>query len=114
MGFGSISLEWGFHRRTSMTFRSPSLRALRSNAAKPRRRPSSAAPERVAGRSCYGREGPESFTPVRAMANDFAQRFRGPAQAALRIAAGAAFFTHGAAKLFGWFGGVGPNGGTVE
>lgn len=35
-------------------------------------------------------------------------------QAALRIAAGAAFFSHGAQKLFGWFGGMGPNGGTVE
>lgn len=29
---------------------------------------------------------------------------------ALRIAAGAAFFSHGAQKLFGWFGGFGPNG----
>lgn len=34
-------------------------------------------------------------------------------QAALRIAAGAAFFTHGAQKLLGWFGGVGADGGTV-
>jgi putative oxidoreductase len=38
----------------------------------------------------------------------------GPAQAALRIAAGLAYFSHGAQKLFGWFGGMGPNGGTVE
>ncbi|HEX5004227.1 MAG TPA: DoxX family protein [Gemmatimonadales bacterium] len=36
------------------------------------------------------------------------------AQAALRIAAGLAYFSHGAAKLFGWFGGMGPDGGTVE
>ena len=36
------------------------------------------------------------------------------AQAALRIFAGAAFFSHGAQKLFGWFGGMGPDGGTVE
>jgi putative oxidoreductase len=41
-------------------------------------------------------------------------RFLPAAQAALRIAAGLAYFTHGAAKLFGWFGGMGPNGGTVE
>ncbi len=38
----------------------------------------------------------------------------GAAQSALRIAAGLAFFSHGAQKLFGWFGGVGPDGGTVE
>lgn len=36
------------------------------------------------------------------------------AHAALRIAAGLAFFTHGAQKLLGWFGGMGPDGGTVE
>ena len=36
------------------------------------------------------------------------------AQAALRIFAGAAFFSHGAQKHFGWFGGMGPDGGTVE
>jgi len=35
-------------------------------------------------------------------------------QAALRIAAGLTYFSHGAAKLFGWFGGMGPNGGTVD
>lgn len=33
---------------------------------------------------------------------------------ALRLAAGATYFSHGAAKLFGWFGGMGPDGGTVE
>ncbi len=27
---------------------------------------------------------------------------------------GLAFFSHGAQKMFGWFGGVGPDGGTVE
>lgn len=36
------------------------------------------------------------------------------AQSALRIAAGATYFSHGAAKLLGWFGGMGPNGGTAE
>jgi len=41
-------------------------------------------------------------------------RLRGFAHAALRIAAGAAFFSHGAQKLLGWFGGFGPNGGTAE
>lgn len=33
---------------------------------------------------------------------------------ALRIAAGLGFFTHGAQKLFGWFGGFGPDGGTAD
>lgn len=32
----------------------------------------------------------------------------------LRVFAAAAFFSHGAQKLFGWFGGMGPEGGTVE
>ena len=36
------------------------------------------------------------------------------AQTSLRIAAGLAYFVHGAQKLFGWFGGMGPDGGTVE
>ena len=35
------------------------------------------------------------------------------AQAALRIVAGAGYFSHGAQKILGWFGGVGPDGGTV-
>ena len=35
------------------------------------------------------------------------------AQTALRIGAGLAYFSHGGAKLFGWFGGMGPEGGTV-
>lgn len=35
-------------------------------------------------------------------------------QAALRIAAGLTYATHGGQKLFGLFGGMGPNGGTVD
>lgn len=34
--------------------------------------------------------------------------------AALRIAAGLAYVSHGAQKMLGWFGGFGPDGGTVE
>jgi putative oxidoreductase len=41
-------------------------------------------------------------------------RYLPAAQAALRVAAGLAFFTHGASKIVGWFGGSGPDGGTVE
>ena len=41
-------------------------------------------------------------------------RYLPAAQTALRIFAGAAYFSHGASKLFGWFGGMGPNGGTVD
>lgn len=40
--------------------------------------------------------------------------FRPIAQVALRVAAGAAFFSHGAQKILGWFGGMGADGGTVE
>ena len=36
------------------------------------------------------------------------------ARTLLRVLAGLAFFSHGAQKLFGWFGGAGPDGGTVE
>ncbi len=32
----------------------------------------------------------------------------------LRIGAGLLFFMHGAPKLFGWFGGMGPQGGSAE
>lgn len=38
----------------------------------------------------------------------------GYAKSALRIAAGLAYFSHGGQKLFGWFGGFGPEGGTAE
>jgi putative oxidoreductase len=48
------------------------------------------------------------------MNSGFNQRFRTTAHTALRIAAGAAFFSHGAQKLLGWFGGFGPDGGTAE
>jgi putative oxidoreductase len=41
-------------------------------------------------------------------------RFVPVAQTALRVVAGAAFFSHGAQKIFGWFGGFGPDGGTAE
>ena len=41
---------------------------------------------------------------------EFDAKFRTVAITALRIAAGLAYFSHGAAKLFGWFGGMGPNG----
>lgn len=34
--------------------------------------------------------------------------------AALRIFAGLGFFSHGAQKLFGWFGGFGADGGTAD
>ena len=40
--------------------------------------------------------------------------FRTLAHTALRIAAGLTFFSHGAQKLFGWFGGFGPEGGTAN
>ena len=48
------------------------------------------------------------------MATDTSNRFRVFALTALRIAAGLAYFSHGAQKLLGWFGGFGPNHGTVE
>lgn len=38
----------------------------------------------------------------------------GPTHAILRIGAGLLFFQHGAPKLFGWFGGFGPEGGSAE
>lgn len=47
-------------------------------------------------------------TPVRF------DRLPGATHAILRIGAGLLFFLHGAPKLFGWFGGVGPDGGTAE
>lgn len=42
------------------------------------------------------------------------ERYLPHAQTALRVFAGAAYFVHGAQKLLGWFGGMGPNGGSVE
>jgi putative oxidoreductase len=48
------------------------------------------------------------------MAENLDNKLRITAQTALRIAAGLAYFSHGAQKLFGWFGGFGPDGGTVE
>lgn len=38
----------------------------------------------------------------------------GATHAVLRIGAGLLFFHHGAPKLFGWFGGMGPDGGPAE
>lgn len=48
------------------------------------------------------------------MPTDLDQRLRITSQTALRIAAGLAYFSHATAKLFGWFGGMGPNGGPVD
>lgn len=48
------------------------------------------------------------------MDQEFEQRFARFAHAALRIAAGLTYFSHGTQKLFGWFGGWGPDGGTAE
>jgi uncharacterized membrane protein YphA (DoxX/SURF4 family) len=42
------------------------------------------------------------------------ERLREIAHNLLRIMAGIMFFSHGAQKLLGWFGGFGPDGGTVE
>jgi putative oxidoreductase len=48
------------------------------------------------------------------MSHSDTRNLAGRAQSALRIAAGLAYFSHGAQKLLGWFGGMGPDGGTVE
>lgn len=48
------------------------------------------------------------------MSADLDHRIRSTAVTLLRIAAGLAYFSHGAQKLFGWFGGFGPDGGTAE
>jgi putative oxidoreductase len=40
-------------------------------------------------------------------------RYEDATLSALRIAAGLGYFSHGAQKLFGWFGGFGPDGGTA-
>jgi len=42
------------------------------------------------------------------------ERYRPLVQAALRIVAGLAYWSHGTAKLFGWFGGFGADGGPAE
>jgi putative oxidoreductase len=44
----------------------------------------------------------------------FDRQWRTLAHSALRIAAGLAYFSHGAQKLLGWFGGFGPTGGTAD
>jgi putative oxidoreductase len=47
------------------------------------------------------------------MQTAFGSRFGLVALTALRVAAGLAFFSHGAQKMLGWFGGIGPDGGTA-
>ena len=47
------------------------------------------------------------------MTEQFDRQWRSLAHSALRIAAGLAYFSHGAQKLLGWFGGFGPTGGHV-
>jgi putative oxidoreductase len=41
-------------------------------------------------------------------------RFMNITHVLLRVVAGFLFLCHGGQKLFGWFGGMGPSGGTVE
>ena len=48
------------------------------------------------------------------MPTDLDERLRITAQTALRIAAGLAYFSHATQKLFGWFGGFGPEHGAAE
>ena len=48
------------------------------------------------------------------MTDSTAIQYRATAQTALRIAAGLAYFSHGAQKLLGWFGGFGPDGGAAD
>ncbi|HXJ31424.1 MAG TPA: DoxX family protein [Gemmatimonadales bacterium] len=48
------------------------------------------------------------------MTEQFDRQWRSLAHSALRIAAGLAYFSHGAQKLLGWFGGFGPGGGSAE
>ena len=48
------------------------------------------------------------------MTNTPTQQLEPIAHSALRIAAGLAYFSHGAQKLLGWFGGFGPEGGAVD
>ena len=55
-------------------------------------------------------EGNRVARPVARRSFDLA----GATHAILRIGAGLLFFLHGAPKLFGWFGGMGPAGGSAE
>ncbi len=48
------------------------------------------------------------------MSGPIPARFAPATHAALRIAAGLAFMSHGLQKIFGLLGGFGPDGGTVE
>ena len=48
------------------------------------------------------------------MAKGLTEKFREVAHNAFRIAVGLMFFSHGAQKLLGWFGGFGRDGGTAE
>ena len=48
------------------------------------------------------------------MSQGITERYGASALAVLRVAAGLAFLSHGAQKILGWFGGMGPDGGTVE
>ena len=48
------------------------------------------------------------------MRSFFMARFEPTLLSVLRIVAALLFMQHGAQKLFGWFGGVGPEGGTVQ
>ena len=57
----------------------------------------------------------EKGSPSRTARTEPARSFdvAGATHAILRIGAGLLFFMHGAPKLFGWFGGMGPDGGTA-
>ncbi len=48
------------------------------------------------------------------MTEQFDRTWRTLSWSALRIAAGLDYFSHGAQKLLGWFGGFGPTGGHAE
>jgi len=46
--------------------------------------------------------------------DDRSDRLEGLTLTVLRVGAGFAYFSHGAQKLFGWFGGFGPDGGAAD
>ena len=48
------------------------------------------------------------------MITPISERYLPHTQTALRVVAGAAYFVHGAQKSFGWFGGMGPTGSSVD